>query len=58
MSASERRPPASATADEMDRVIWDYDPEDDLASPLVKTERYFRDFPWDVDDEKNVEVLR
>lgn len=39
------------TAEEMERIRWDYDPEDDLASPLVRTERYFQDFPWDADDD-------
>ena len=51
MSAPERPPLPPVVADEMDRVVWGYDPEDDLVSPLVKTERYFRDFPWEVDDE-------
>lgn len=31
----------------LDRVRWDYDPEAELLSPLVSTQRYFRDFPWD-----------
>lgn len=34
-------------AEVMDSVRWEYDPEDELLSPLVSTERYFRDFPWD-----------
>lgn len=38
--------PGGQAADVLDRVEWDYDPEDDLLSPLVTTERYFRDFPW------------
>ncbi len=45
------RQPAGPTADVLDRVAWDYDPEDDLLSPLVTTERYFRDFPWDREHE-------
>lgn len=36
-----------ALAEVIDAVRWDYDPEDDDVSPLVSTERYFRDFPWD-----------
>jgi hypothetical protein len=28
---------------------WDFDPEDELLSPLVTTERYFRDFPWEAE---------
>ena len=51
-------PRRDAVADEMERVQWDYDPEDDLASPLVKAERYFRDFPWDVDDDAGAERRR
>ena len=43
--------PAGAAADLLDGVTWDFDPEDDLVSPLVTTERYFRDFPWDERDE-------
>ncbi len=38
--------PAGQVADLLDKVAWDFDPEDDLLSPLVSTERYFRDFPW------------
>ncbi len=38
--------PAGAAAEVLDGVAWDYDAEDDLVSPLVSTERYFRDFPW------------
>lgn len=38
--------PGGPTADTLDRVVWDYDPEDELLSPLVTTSRYFRDFPW------------
>jgi hypothetical protein len=36
-----------AVADLLDSVRWDYDPESDQLSPLVSTERYFRDFPWE-----------
>lgn len=39
--------PAGPAADLLDRVAWDFDPEDELLSPLITTERYFRDFPWD-----------
>ncbi len=38
--------PAGAAADILDGVAWEYDAEADLLSPLVTTERYFRDFPW------------
>jgi hypothetical protein len=31
----------------MDSVSWDYDPGSEAVSPLVPTERYFRDFPWE-----------
>ena len=43
--------PAGSAADLLDGVTWDFDPEDDLLSPLVTTERYFRDFPWDARDD-------
>ncbi len=43
-------PKAIRLADVMDSVKWDYDPEDDDLSPLVSTERYFRDFPWEPED--------
>jgi hypothetical protein len=35
----------------LDAVRWDYDPEEEELSPLVSTERYFRDFPWSGVDE-------
>ncbi|HXI12250.1 MAG TPA: hypothetical protein VNM92_06360 [Thermoanaerobaculia bacterium] len=35
--------PVGAAADVLDRVSWDFDAEDELLSPLVTTERYFRD---------------
>lgn len=38
--------PAGAAAEVLDGVVWDFDPEADFVSPLVTTERYFRDFPW------------
>lgn len=37
-------------ADVVDRVAWDYDPEDHRLSPLVSTRRYFRDFPWEPEE--------
>lgn len=37
------------TADVLDGGRWDFDPEDELLSPLVTTERYFRDFPWETE---------
>ena len=37
----------SETADVLDGAFWDFDPEADLLSPLVTTDRYFRDFPWE-----------
>lgn len=43
--------PAGPVADLLDKVVWDFDPEDELLSPLVSTERYFRDFPWNDHDE-------
>lgn len=46
-----RAQPSGPAADVLDRVAWDFDPEDDLLSPLVTTDRYFRDFPWDREDE-------
>lgn len=39
----------SETADILDGAFWDFDPEADLLSPLVTTDRYFRDFPWEPD---------
>lgn len=39
----------SETADVLDGAFWDYDPEADVLSPLVTTDRYFRDFPWEPD---------
>ena len=44
-----RAQPSGPAADVLDRVAWDFDPEDDLLSPLVTTERYFRDFPWETE---------
>jgi hypothetical protein len=41
---------ASRVADVVDRVAWDYDPEDHALSPLVSTRRYFRDFPWEPEE--------
>ncbi len=41
-----RKPSSDPTADVLDDVDWEFDPEDELVSPLVSTERYFRDFPW------------
>ncbi len=37
-------------AEAIDSVRWDYDPDEDDLSPLVSTERYFRDFPWEPED--------
>lgn len=37
----------SETANVLDEAFWDFDPEADLLSPLVTTDRYFRDFPWE-----------
>jgi len=37
-------------AEIIDTVVWDYDPEDDQPSPLVSTQRYFRDFPWEPEE--------
>lgn len=34
-------------ADVLDDVRWDFDPEAEDPSPLVSTERYFREFPWE-----------
>ena len=36
-----------STGETLDRVRWDYDPTQHHLSPLVSSERYFRDFPWD-----------
>jgi hypothetical protein len=50
--AEKRRPETAAsekaapTADLLDAVPWDFDPEAD-PSPLVSTHRYFDDFPWE-----------
>jgi hypothetical protein len=44
---AERTPNGGSGADILDRVRWDYDPEGEQLSPLVSTERYFRDFPWE-----------
>lgn len=35
-----------------DTVRWDYDPEDDQLSALVPAERYFRNFPWEPEEEE------
>lgn len=44
-----------ALADVIDSVRWDYDPEAEEVSPLVSTEQYFRDFPWEGDGESESE---
>ena len=36
-----------STAETIDAIRWDYDPEGTQLSPLVSSERYFRDFPWE-----------
>lgn len=36
-----------STAETIDAIRWDYDPEGDQLSPLVSSARYFRDFPWE-----------
>lgn len=38
-------------AEVIDAVRWDYDPEADEVSPLLPAEQYFRDFPWEGDEE-------
>ncbi len=43
-------PRSAPLAEVVDSVRWDYDPEDEHLSPLVTTERYFRDFPWEPED--------
>ena len=45
----------SETADVLDGAFWDFDPEADLLSPLVTTDRYFRDFPWETEPESRAE---
>lgn len=40
----------ASVADVLDAVRWDYDPESQQLSPLVSTERYFRDFPWEPEE--------
>ncbi len=45
----------SETADVLDGAFWDFDPEADLLSPLVTTDRYFRDFPWEAEAESGPE---
>ena len=47
---TESGPGTLRLAEAIDSVRWDYDPEDDQLSPLVSTERYFRDFPWEPED--------
>lgn len=49
---AERKADARPVAEVIDGVRWDYDPQTEEVSPLVSTERYFRDFPWDGDDDK------
>lgn len=58
MTEPKGRPPGSdpatgkaAVGQVLDAVRWDYDPEEEELSPLVSTERYFRDFPWSGVDE-------
>lgn len=46
------QPADAPVADVLDQVAWDYDPEDDLLSPLCSTERYFRDFPWEPEEDE------
>jgi hypothetical protein len=41
---------SSSLAKAIDAVRWDYDPEGEELSPLVSTERYFRDFPWEPEE--------
>lgn len=48
---AEQRVPGPRVAEVIDGVAWDYDPENHQVSPLVSTRRYFRDFPWDPDEE-------
>ena len=37
-------------ADLLDGVRWDFDPAQQLLSPLVATARWFEHFPWDGED--------
>ncbi len=53
MTEPKGRPPGrdpvtdtAAVGQVLDAIRWDYDPEEEELSPLVSTERYFRDFPW------------
>lgn len=47
---SAREPGGPPVAEVIDAVDWDYDPESQNLSPLVSTQRYFRDFPWEPED--------
>lgn len=47
---SEGSLPEGSTGGLLDEVPWDYDPEAQDPSPLVPTQRYFRDFPWEPED--------
>ena len=50
MSESERD--ETPVAEVIDSVLWDYDPDAEEISPLISAERYFRDFPWDPEEEQ------
>jgi hypothetical protein len=46
---SEPKDPVSV-ADLLQTVLWDYDPDDETTSPLMSTDRFFRDFPWEPEE--------
>ena len=42
--------PQTSAGGLLDEVPWEFDPEAQDPSPLVATERYFLDFPWEPDE--------
>ena len=44
-------------ADALDGVRWDFDPAQQILSPLVTTARWFEDFPWDGDEGEAAPVV-
>ena len=44
---------ALTLADAIDGVRWEYDPAQQMLSPLVSTSRWFEGFPWDGEEGDN-----
>jgi hypothetical protein len=48
---SDRRDDGSSVAEEMARIRWDYDPDQDESSD-VPSGIFFRSFPWETEEEE------